>query len=72
MHVLGCGRDPAKLQRLESEVADRERLATLSVDVMEDSGPKRIVEFALQRWGHINSWSTMPAAAISGAARHRR
>ena len=54
MYVLGCGRDPAKLQRLESEVADRERLATLSVDVMEDSGPKRIVEFALQRWGHIN------------------
>ena len=28
MTVLGVGRDPEKLKRLESEIADQERLAT--------------------------------------------
>jgi NAD(P)-dependent dehydrogenase (short-subunit alcohol dehydrogenase family) len=54
MTILGVGRDPEKLKRLESEIGDRERVATLAVDLMEDSAPMRVVELAVQRWGHIN------------------
>jgi NAD(P)-dependent dehydrogenase (short-subunit alcohol dehydrogenase family) len=52
--IVGVGRNPDKLKRLEGEIADRDQLATLAVDLMEDNAPKRVVELAVQRWGHIS------------------
>jgi NAD(P)-dependent dehydrogenase (short-subunit alcohol dehydrogenase family) len=56
MTVLGVGRDLAKLKHLESSIADRDRdrVATLAVDLAEDDGPRKVVETAVQRWGHVN------------------
>ena len=54
MAIVGVGRDPEKLKHLESKIADRDRVATLAVDITEHSAPKRIVELAVQRWGQIN------------------
>jgi NAD(P)-dependent dehydrogenase (short-subunit alcohol dehydrogenase family) len=54
MAIVGVGRDPEKLARLANEIKDRDQLATLAVDLMEDSAPKRVVELAVQRWGHID------------------
>jgi len=52
--ILGVGRDPAKLESLKAVVADHDRLATISVDITADDAPKRIVDLAVQRWGHID------------------
>ena len=54
MAVVGVGRDPAKLKDLEKVFPDRDRLATLAVDLMDVNGPKRVVELAVQRFGHID------------------
>ena len=54
MAVLGVGRDPAKLADLDRAIADKNRVATLAVDVTADDAPKRIVEAAVSRWGHID------------------
>ena len=54
MSVVGVGRDPGKLKDLENAIGDADRVATLAVDVTEDSAPKRIVELAIQRWGRID------------------
>lgn len=54
MCVLCIGRAQDKLDALETEVADPERIATLAVDVTDDDAPRRIVELALQRWGRID------------------
>lgn len=54
MAIVGVGRDPAKLKNLENGFPDPSRLATLAVDLMEVSAPKRVVELAVQRWGHVD------------------
>jgi NAD(P)-dependent dehydrogenase (short-subunit alcohol dehydrogenase family) len=54
MAVVGVGRDPVKLKTLENAFGDRQRLATLSVDLMDATGPRRVVELAVQRWGHVD------------------
>ncbi len=54
MSIVGVGRDPEKLKILERAIGDLDRVATLAVDVTEDSAPRRIVELAVQRWGHID------------------
>lgn len=54
MAIVGVGRDPAKLETLESEINDADRVATLSVDVTEDDAPQRIVALALERFGGID------------------
>jgi NAD(P)-dependent dehydrogenase (short-subunit alcohol dehydrogenase family) len=54
MAIVGVGRDPAKLQNLAGVIGDPDRVATLAVDVTEDSAPTRIVDLAVQRWGHID------------------
>ena len=53
MAVVGIGRDTGKLARLETEIGDTDRLATLSVDVTADDAPRRIVDFTLDRFGAI-------------------
>ena len=54
MAVVGVGRDADKLARLEAQIGDPERLATLAVDITEDAAPKRIVALALERFGGID------------------
>lgn len=54
MAVLGTGRDAKKLERLEAEIGDAARLATLAIDLTQDDAPKRIVDLALSRWGRID------------------
>lgn len=54
MAIVGVGRDPAKLDTLEKEIGNSARLATLSADVTAEDAPRRIIDFTLKRFGHIN------------------
>jgi NAD(P)-dependent dehydrogenase (short-subunit alcohol dehydrogenase family) len=54
MAVLGAGRDESKLAELRKAVDDSARIATLAVDLTHDDAPKRIVDLAVSRWGHID------------------
>src|SRR6195952_5179940 len=54
MAVLGTGRDDARLAELKAAVGDEERLSTLAVDLTADDGPRRIVDAAVERWGHVD------------------
>ena len=53
MSVVGVGRDPAKLKKLEAEIGDPSRIATISVDIASDEAPQSIVNLALERFGGI-------------------
>lgn len=54
MAVLGTGRDQDRLAELRTAIGDPDRVATLAVDLTDDDAPRRIVELAVQRWGHID------------------
>ena len=54
MAVLGVGRDAEKLAKLEAELGDPARVATLAIDLTRDEAPRRIVELAIERWGRID------------------
>jgi NAD(P)-dependent dehydrogenase (short-subunit alcohol dehydrogenase family) len=54
MAILGVGRDASRLEDLAKTIADSGRVATLAVDLTEDTAPKRIVDLALERWGRID------------------
>ncbi|OFB35996.1 oxidoreductase [Mycolicibacterium sp. (ex Dasyatis americana)] len=54
MAVVGAGRDEDRLAELERAIGDPERVQTVSVDLTADDGPARVVEAAVQRWGHID------------------
>jgi NAD(P)-dependent dehydrogenase (short-subunit alcohol dehydrogenase family) len=58
MAVLGVGRDENRLaelaKALEQSTGDLERAATLAVDLTDDDAPRRIVDLAVTRWGHID------------------
>jgi NAD(P)-dependent dehydrogenase (short-subunit alcohol dehydrogenase family) len=54
MTVLGTGRDEGKLATLHKAVDDPARIATLAVDLTHDDAPKKIVDLAVSRWGHID------------------
>ena len=54
MAVVGTGRDEERLADLEKAVGDADRVATIAVDLTADDAPKRIVDLAVQRWGHID------------------
>ncbi len=58
MAVLGVGRDESRLAELQKAVdeitSDPARVATLAVDLTTDDAPQRIVELAVDRWGHID------------------
>jgi NAD(P)-dependent dehydrogenase (short-subunit alcohol dehydrogenase family) len=54
MAVLGTGRDESKLAELQKAIDDPARVVTLAVDLTHDDAPKRIVDLALSRWGHID------------------
>jgi NAD(P)-dependent dehydrogenase (short-subunit alcohol dehydrogenase family) len=54
MAVLGTGRDESKLADLQKAIDDPARIVTLAVDLTHDDAPKRIVDLAVSRWGHID------------------
>jgi NAD(P)-dependent dehydrogenase (short-subunit alcohol dehydrogenase family) len=54
MAVLATGRDEDKLAEVGKAIGDPERVATLAIDLTADDAPKRIVELAVARWGHID------------------
>lgn len=58
MAVLGVGRDPTRLaelaKALEETAGDPERVATLGIDLTDDDAPRRIVDLAVTRWGHVD------------------
>ncbi len=54
MAVLGTGRDEERLADLKRAIGDPERVATVAVDLTADDGPARVVEAAVQRWGHVD------------------
>jgi NAD(P)-dependent dehydrogenase (short-subunit alcohol dehydrogenase family) len=54
MAVVGVGRDATKLAGLEKAIGDPSRIATLAIDLTEDEAPKRTVDLAVSRWGHID------------------
>jgi meso-butanediol dehydrogenase / (S,S)-butanediol dehydrogenase / diacetyl reductase len=57
MAVVGTGRDQDRLAGLEKavgSVSDPDRVATIAVDLTHDDGPRRIVDLAVARWGHID------------------
>lgn len=54
MAVLGIARDPRRLAAVADAVGDPDRVATLAVDVTDDSAPQRIVELAVTRWGRLD------------------
>ncbi len=54
MAVLGVGRDQTRLAELEKAITDPDRVATLAVDLTDDDAPRRIVDLAVTRWGHID------------------
>src|SRR6201987_2098635 len=53
MAVVGTGRNKDRLAELEKSVNDPDRVATLAVDLTHDDAPRRIVDLAVNRWGHI-------------------
>jgi NAD(P)-dependent dehydrogenase (short-subunit alcohol dehydrogenase family) len=54
MAVLGAGRDENKLAALEKAVNDPDKIATLAIDLTAQDAPKRIVDLAVSRWGHVD------------------
>jgi len=53
MAVVGTGRDAGRLADLEKTIDD-DRVATIAVDLTADDAPQRIVDLAVERWGHID------------------
>ncbi|ORA19104.1 oxidoreductase [Mycobacterium arosiense ATCC BAA-1401 = DSM 45069] len=54
MAVVGTGRDRDRLAELEKAIGDPDRVAALAVDLTDDDAPRRIVDLAVDRWGHID------------------
>jgi NAD(P)-dependent dehydrogenase (short-subunit alcohol dehydrogenase family) len=54
MAVLATGRNEDKLAEFAQAIGAADRVATCAVDLTEDDAPKRIVDCAVDRWGHID------------------
>jgi NAD(P)-dependent dehydrogenase (short-subunit alcohol dehydrogenase family) len=54
MAVVGAGRDEDRLAELERAIDDRDRVATVAVDLTADDAPTRIIDLAVGRWGHVD------------------
>jgi NAD(P)-dependent dehydrogenase (short-subunit alcohol dehydrogenase family) len=54
MAIVGAGRDEMRLTELEKAIGDPARVATIAVDLTQDDAPQRIVDLAVDRWGHID------------------
>ena len=54
MAVLGIGRDPAKLADMEAQLGGGDRIASLAIDITENTAPDAIATAAVERWGRID------------------
>jgi NAD(P)-dependent dehydrogenase (short-subunit alcohol dehydrogenase family) len=54
MAILATGRNETRLAELAQAIGASDRIATVAVDLTADDGPRRIVETAVERWGHID------------------
>lgn len=54
MAVLGVGRDEERLDELAHAIDAPDRLETLAIDLTEQDSPRRIVDAAVSRWGHVD------------------
>jgi len=54
MAVVATGRNEQRLAELAEAIGASERIATVAVDLTDDDAPGRIVETAVERWGHID------------------
>lgn len=54
MAVLATGRNQTRLDELAAAIGDRERVATVAVDLTDRDGPARVVRAAIERWGHVD------------------
>ncbi|GAM04283.1 SDR family NAD(P)-dependent oxidoreductase [Novosphingobium sp. MBES04] len=53
--IVGIGRSADKLAGLAEALGTEERLATLALDITHADAPHAIVDFALERFGHIDT-----------------
>src|ERR1700737_2638910 len=54
MAIVGTGRDKDRLADLAEAINDGDRVATIAVDLTDDEAPQRIVDLAVEGWGHID------------------
>jgi NAD(P)-dependent dehydrogenase (short-subunit alcohol dehydrogenase family) len=54
MAVLATGRNQSRLNEVAAAAGDRERIATVAVDLTDRDGPARVVLAAVERWGHVD------------------
>jgi NAD(P)-dependent dehydrogenase (short-subunit alcohol dehydrogenase family) len=54
MAVVATGRNEQRLAELAEAIGAPDRIATVAVDLTADDAPSRIVETAVERWGHID------------------
>jgi NAD(P)-dependent dehydrogenase (short-subunit alcohol dehydrogenase family) len=54
MAVVATGRNEQRLAELAKAIGASDRIATVAVDLTSDDAPSRIVEAAVERWGHID------------------
>jgi NAD(P)-dependent dehydrogenase (short-subunit alcohol dehydrogenase family) len=54
MAVLATGRNEERLAELAEVIGAPDRFATVAVDLTADDAPSRIVETAVERWGHVD------------------
>src|SRR6187399_1337449 len=52
--VLATGRDQSRLDEVAAAIGDPALVQTVAVDLTADDGPRRVVDAAVQRWGHID------------------
>jgi NAD(P)-dependent dehydrogenase (short-subunit alcohol dehydrogenase family) len=54
MAVVATGRNEQRLAELAEAIGAQDRIATVAVDLTDDDAPRRIVDTAAERWGHID------------------
>jgi NAD(P)-dependent dehydrogenase (short-subunit alcohol dehydrogenase family) len=54
MAILATGRNEERLAELAEAIGASDRIATVAVDLTDDDAPRRIVDTAVQRWGHVD------------------
>ncbi|WIM86875.1 SDR family oxidoreductase [Candidatus Mycobacterium wuenschmannii] len=54
MAVLATGRNQTRLNELAAEIGDRDRVATVAIDLTDRDGPARVVLAAIEKWGHVD------------------
>ena len=69
--ILGVGRSPDKLTRLEAAIGDPSRVASLALDVMQDDAPKGSSTLRCGAGTGSTSSSTMPGSVVRSRSTKR-